>query len=157
METVCTKSPLGEQMADSATSEVLNDNCGHYTVTIPSDIAPGQYLLRAETIALHTASQPGGAQFYMSCYQVEITGGGSAKPPTVKIPGAYSASDPGILVDIHKELDTYVGAFAAFAYLPFRLDTPPLSLPLSPLPLPHALPWARFFVRCLLGSLWRRP
>ena len=50
----------------------------------------------------------------MSCYQVEITGGGSAKPPTVKIPGAYSASDPGILVDIHKELDTYVGAFSAF-------------------------------------------
>ncbi|KAL1757514.1 glycosyl hydrolase family 61-domain-containing protein [Schizophyllum commune] len=89
-------------------NQVLNDNCGHYTVTIPEDIAPGQYLLRAETIALHTASQPGGAQFYMSCYQVEITGGGSAKPPTVKIPGAYSASDPGILVDIHKELDTYV-------------------------------------------------
>ena len=101
-------------MTDPATLEVLNDNCGHYTVTIPSDIAPGQYLLRAETIALHTASQPGGAQFYMSCYQVEITGGGSAEPPTVKIPGAYSASDPGILVDIHKELDTYVGAFSAF-------------------------------------------
>ena len=51
----------------------MNDNCGHYTVTIPSDIAPGQYLLRAETIALHTASQPGGAQFYMSCYQVNVS------------------------------------------------------------------------------------
>ena len=30
-------------------TEVLNDNCGHYTFTIP-DVAPGQYLLRAETI-----------------------------------------------------------------------------------------------------------
>lgn len=26
------------------------DNCGHYTFTIPSDIKPGNYLLRAEVI-----------------------------------------------------------------------------------------------------------
>ncbi|TRM63523.1 glycosyl hydrolase family 61-domain-containing protein [Schizophyllum amplum] len=89
-------------------NQVLNDNCGHYTVTIPSDVAPGQYLLRAETIALHTASGAGGAQFYMSCYQVEITGSGSATPDTVSLPGAYSASDPGILVNIHAQLDSYV-------------------------------------------------
>ena len=31
-------------------TEVLNDNCGHYTFTVPTDIAPGQYLLRAEVI-----------------------------------------------------------------------------------------------------------
>ena len=30
-------------------TEVLNDNCGHFTFTIPN-IAPGQYLLRAEVI-----------------------------------------------------------------------------------------------------------
>jgi hypothetical protein len=43
-------------------TEVLNDNCGHYTFTIPKDIAPGDYLLRAEVIALHVASSVGGAQ-----------------------------------------------------------------------------------------------
>jgi hypothetical protein len=31
-------------------SIVLNDNCGLHTFTVPSDIAPGQYLLRAEVI-----------------------------------------------------------------------------------------------------------
>ncbi|KAL0961419.1 hypothetical protein HGRIS_006365 [Hohenbuehelia grisea] len=89
-------------------NQVLNDNCGHYTFKIPTGIAPGNYLLRAETIALHTASSSGGAQFYMSCYQINIGGSGTANPPTVKIPGAYSASDPGILVDIHRDLTTYV-------------------------------------------------
>lgn len=43
-------------------------NQGVQTVTIPSCIAPGQYLLRGELIALHSASSPKGAQFYMvSC------------------------------------------------------------------------------------------
>ncbi|KAI0897012.1 glycoside hydrolase family 61 protein [Annulohypoxylon nitens] len=81
-------------------NDLLNKNCGKQEVTIPSDIAPGDYLLRAETIALHTASQANGAQFYMTCYQITVTGGGSANPTGVKFPGAYSASDPGIKVDI---------------------------------------------------------
>ena len=31
-------------------TEVLNDNCGHYTFRVPQDIAPGDYLIRAEVI-----------------------------------------------------------------------------------------------------------
>ncbi|KZT43365.1 hypothetical protein SISSUDRAFT_1057768 [Sistotremastrum suecicum HHB10207 ss-3] len=88
-------------------TEVLNDNCGHYTFKVPSDIAPGQYLLRAEVIALHVASSVGGAQFYMSCYQITIGGSGSAAPPTVSIPGTYNANDPGILINIYTQLNTY--------------------------------------------------
>ncbi|KAG8889716.1 hypothetical protein FRB98_003008 [Tulasnella sp. 332] len=88
-------------------TEVLNDNCGHYTVTIPTDIASGNYLLRAEVIALHVASSVGGAQFYMSCYQINITGGGSSTPAGVSIPGAYSATDPGILINIYQQLNNY--------------------------------------------------
>ncbi|EJC99207.1 uncharacterized protein FOMMEDRAFT_136574 [Fomitiporia mediterranea MF3/22] len=87
-------------------TEVLNDNCGHYTFTVPS-IAPGQYLLRAEVIALHVASSVGGAQFYMSCFQLNVGGSGSANPPTVKIPGAYSPQDPGILIDIYTSPKAY--------------------------------------------------
>ncbi|KAI8989016.1 glycosyl hydrolase family 61-domain-containing protein [Trametes punicea] len=88
-------------------TEVLNDNCGHFTFTVPSDIAPGNYLIRAEVIALHVASTVGGAQFYMSCYQVNVGGSGSANPPTVSFPGAYSATDPGILINIYTQLNSY--------------------------------------------------
>lgn len=53
---------------DTWGNDVINEGCGKQELTIPSDIADGDYLLRAETIALHTAGQAGGAQFYMSCY-----------------------------------------------------------------------------------------
>ncbi|EJC98672.1 glycoside hydrolase family 61 protein [Fomitiporia mediterranea MF3/22] len=98
---------LASNNPDYWANEVLNDNCGHWTFTIPSDIAPGNYLLRAETIALHTASSTGGAQFYMSCFQLNVGGSGSASPSTVKFPGAYSASDPGILINIYQSLTAY--------------------------------------------------
>jgi lytic cellulose monooxygenase (C1-hydroxylating) len=45
----------------------MNNCCGHVDVKIPTDIPAGDYLLRAEVIALHVASSSGGAQFYMSC------------------------------------------------------------------------------------------
>ncbi|KAG8946990.1 hypothetical protein FRC04_011286 [Tulasnella sp. 424] len=85
----------------------LNANCGKFFFKIPSDIAPGNYLLRAEVIALHVAGSVGGAQLYMSCYQLSVTGGGSANPPGVKFPGAYSANDPGILFNIYTSFTTY--------------------------------------------------
>ena len=53
-------------------------------------------------IALHVAQSVGGAQFYLSCSQITITGGGSGTPgPLVAFPGAYSPTDPGILIDIY--------------------------------------------------------
>ncbi|KAK3295442.1 glycosyl hydrolase family 61-domain-containing protein [Chaetomium fimeti] len=85
----------------------LNECCGRMDVKIPSDIAAGDYLLRAETIALHTAGGAGGAQLYMSCYQITVSGGGSASPATVSFPGAYKSTDPGILVNIHAALSGY--------------------------------------------------
>ncbi|KAI0130420.1 glycoside hydrolase family 61 protein [Xylariales sp. AK1849] len=88
-------------------NDLLNKNCGKQDVVVPSDLAPGDYLLRAETIALHAASTEGGAQFYMTCYQLTVTGGGSASPTGVKFPGAYSADDPGILINIYQDLTEY--------------------------------------------------
>ncbi|KAI9170837.1 putative endo-beta-1,4-glucanase D [Paramyrothecium foliicola] len=80
-------------------------------VKIPASIANGEYLLRVEQIALHMAQQPGGAQFYLACSQIKITGGGSGTPgPLVSLPGGYSNNDPGIVVDIWgKPLDNYRG------------------------------------------------
>lgn len=87
----------------------LNACCGKMDVRIPTDIAAGDYLLRAEALALHTAGSAGGAQFYVSCYQIRVSGGGgSASPATVRFPGAYSANDPGIKVNIHTQLSGYV-------------------------------------------------
>ncbi|KAK2766714.1 hypothetical protein FQN54_006028 [Arachnomyces sp. PD_36] len=74
---------------------------GLQTVQIPECIEDGEYLLRFELIALHSASLPKQAQFYVECAQIKVTGGtGTAKPSTVSFPGAYSAEDPGILVQI---------------------------------------------------------
>ncbi|KAK1758132.1 glycosyl hydrolase family 61-domain-containing protein [Echria macrotheca] len=87
----------------------LNTCCGKMDVKIPADIPAGDYLLRAEALALHTAGSAGGAQFYVSCYQITVSGGGNASPsPLVKFPGAYSANDPGIKINIHAAVDNYV-------------------------------------------------
>jgi len=82
---------------------------GYMEATIPSDIAPGSYLVRAEIIALHEAENPDGAQPYVDCAELTISGGGTAKPATVAIPGTYSPTDPGILFNIYQvPMATYV-------------------------------------------------
>jgi len=73
---------------------------GKVSFKIPKCIQSGQYLLRAEVIALHGAQNYPGAQLYMECAQLNIAGGGSAQPPTVSFPGAYKPSDPGIKFNV---------------------------------------------------------
>jgi hypothetical protein len=70
--------------------------------TIPASLPAGDYLMRIEHIGLHVAQSAGGAQFYISCGQLTVTGGGSGSPtPLVAFPGAYVATDPSILIDIY--------------------------------------------------------
>lgn len=96
----------------------LITNKGKVNVTIPSCISDGNYLLRAELVALHSASSYPGAQFYVSCCpfakpillifslqmecaQINISGGdGSSSPSTVSFPGAYSGTNPGITFNV---------------------------------------------------------
>ncbi|KAK3486662.1 glycosyl hydrolase family 61-domain-containing protein [Neurospora hispaniola] len=84
------------------TSTVIT-NGGFQYIDIPACIPSGQYLLRAEMIALHAASSTAGAQLYMECAQINIVGGtGTALPSTTySIPGIYKATDPGLLVNIY--------------------------------------------------------
>ncbi|KAK3938661.1 putative endo-beta-1,4-glucanase D [Diplogelasinospora grovesii] len=77
-----------------------------YAYNIPRCIPNGEYLLRIQSLAIHN---PGGTpQWYVSCAQVNVSGGGSATPaPTCKIPGAFKATDPGYTANIYNGLKSY--------------------------------------------------
>jgi cellulase len=45
-------------------SDMLGRTGAKWTVTIPKSLAPGEYLLRHEVLALHVAGKKMGAQFY---------------------------------------------------------------------------------------------
>ncbi|ORY61448.1 glycoside hydrolase family 61 protein [Pseudomassariella vexata] len=75
---------------------------GWINFQLPSCIASGQYLMRVEILALHSAKSPMGAQFYISCAQLQVTGSGSFSPSsTVSFPGAYQPNDPSIVINIY--------------------------------------------------------
>jgi hypothetical protein len=77
------------------------------TVPLPKSLPSGDYLMRVEHIALHSASAAGGAQFYISCAQLTVQNGGSGTPTgLVAFPGAYKATDPGIMLNIYYPVPT---------------------------------------------------
>lgn len=79
----------------------------NYTFELPHDLAPGQYLMRAEHIGLHQAAEYGKAQFYISCAQLEVVGSGTGVPsPLVKIPGVYTGYESGILIELFNPVPT---------------------------------------------------
>jgi hypothetical protein len=79
----------------------------NFTFTLPQNLRPGNYLVRPEHIGLHGAGTPGGAQFYLGCAQIQVTGSGTGVPsPTVKFPGAYSGSEAGILFQLYWPIPT---------------------------------------------------
>ncbi|PKX91195.1 putative endoglucanase [Aspergillus novofumigatus IBT 16806] len=82
-------------------------NKGKHSITVP-DVPAGEYLLRPEIIALHEGNRQGGAQFYMECVQVKVTSAGTKTLPAgVSIPGAYKATDPGVLFDMYNSFTSY--------------------------------------------------
>ncbi|KAF2140847.1 lytic polysaccharide monooxygenase [Aplosporella prunicola CBS 121167] len=84
-----------------------SDGASQINVTIPESTPNGEYLFRGEHIALHGAQEEGGAQFYIACAQIKVTGGGNGSPsPTVALPGAYKASDPGLKINIYYPVPT---------------------------------------------------
>jgi hypothetical protein len=99
-----------------ATDKLLATD-GYWPVTLPHDIKPGAYVMRHELLALHFATAhsnylkiPGSIvspQFYISCYNLNITGTGNAEPPGVKFPGAYKPDDEGLVFDIFANKTNY--------------------------------------------------
>ncbi|KAL1704183.1 glycoside hydrolase family 61 protein, partial [Schizophyllum commune] len=74
-----------------------------YETTIPASIPAGDYLLRMEHVGLHSAGAP---QFYVSCAQLTVTGGGSANPAKVEIPGYIAPDDPSVTLNIYYPVPT---------------------------------------------------
>ncbi|KAH0605952.1 uncharacterized protein H6S33_004409 [Morchella sextelata] len=94
--------------------DTLIANGGKHSLTLPSSLASGDYLLRAEIIALHEAdtdyavNSARGAQFYPSCSQVTVSGSGTTSPPgTFNFIGGYTSTDPGILFNLYGGSTTY--------------------------------------------------
>lgn len=78
-----------------------------WDLTIPN-LAPGNYVVRHEIIALHAAGQTNGAQAYPQCINIVVSGSGSVKlsggtPAT----SFYKANDPGILFSLYTNFNGY--------------------------------------------------
>ncbi|KAI1338802.1 glycoside hydrolase family 61 protein [Xylariaceae sp. FL0016] len=97
---------IWEDTFDTSTKKWGVDNMvanqGWVKFDMPTCVAPGEYLMRVEILALHSAKTLKAAQFYMSCAQIKISGSGTATPSeTVSFPGAYKQDDPSILINIY--------------------------------------------------------
>jgi lytic cellulose monooxygenase (C1-hydroxylating) len=89
-----------------ATGTLIANNS--WAVTIPPTLKPGNYVIRHEIIALHAAGAPVGAQAYPFCFNLAITGTGTAAPSGISAETFYTPSDPGIFVNIYQTLSTYI-------------------------------------------------
>ena len=86
----------------------LSANNSTWSLTIPSSIAPGNYVLRHEIIALQQAMTVGGAQNYPQCINLKVTGAGTNSLQSgTKGTALYTQQDPGLLIDIYQTLASY--------------------------------------------------
>lgn len=75
---------------------------------MPSTLAPGNYVLRHELIALHQAQQPGGAQAYPQCINIQVAEGGSVPLPSGTTGDQlYQNDEPGIVFNLYTSFDSY--------------------------------------------------
>ena len=100
----------GKWAVDKLIAGSYNGKKGQHDLTLPN-LAPGDYVLRPEINALHEGNRQGGAQFYMECVHIKVEGSGTAVLPAtgVSFPGAYKATDPGVLFDIYAGKTSYPG------------------------------------------------
>lgn len=89
------------------TDDILIADASTWLVQIPEDIAPGNYVLRHEIIALHSAQSADGAQNYPQCFNLVISGTGTLSPSGTYGTDLYQATDPGILYNIYVATEDY--------------------------------------------------
>lgn len=72
-----------------------------WLIKIPENLKPGNYVLRHELIALHSAQNKNGAQNYPQCFNLKVEGSGTELPEGVSATELYKPDDAGILVSIY--------------------------------------------------------
>ncbi|KAI2466095.1 glycoside hydrolase family 61 protein [Annulohypoxylon bovei var. microspora] len=97
-----------DKASDLWAANVLTNNNNSWLVRIPEDIAPGNYVLRHEIIALHVAGNTNGAQSYPFCYNLAVDSKGTANPDGIPATEFYKANDPGIKFDLFSHPTAYV-------------------------------------------------
>jgi len=91
-----------------AATDVLIAQGLKWDVTIPASVAPGNYVLRHEILALHEGNRQGGTQFYPLCYNIVVTGSGTnALSGGTAGTALYKATDPGVLFDMYNNPTSY--------------------------------------------------
>ncbi|KAM5341324.1 hypothetical protein ACJ41O_014355 [Fusarium nematophilum] len=88
-------------------ADQLISNGFSWTFTVPRNLSPGNYVLRHEIIALHSAGQTNGAQAYPQCINLKVTGSGSGKLGGEAFTTFYTPQDPGILFNLYQAFTSY--------------------------------------------------
>ncbi|KAK5108798.1 hypothetical protein LTR62_007772 [Meristemomyces frigidus] len=88
-------------------SDELIANNNSWTLTIPSSLTAGNYVLRHEIIALHSAQSANGAQNYPQCINLAVTGSGTAAPAGTLGEKLYAETDPGIVINLYSPISSY--------------------------------------------------
>ncbi|KAK4118342.1 lytic polysaccharide monooxygenase [Parathielavia appendiculata] len=96
------KSTVGGVAGRWATDLLIEKNLT-WTVTIPTHLKPGNYVLRHELIALHPGGAENSTQLYPQCINLNVTGEGTVLPKGTPGSQLYSSQDPGLVHNIYTD------------------------------------------------------
>jgi cellulase len=94
---------VGGGKAGRWADDVLREANGAWNITIPKSIKDGNYVLRHEIIALHSAYGVGDAQLYPTCISIAVSDGGTETPQGVVGTQLYKKNDTGIHYNIYND------------------------------------------------------
>ncbi|KAM0449192.1 hypothetical protein ACHAO4_007856 [Trichoderma viride] len=89
-------------------NQALINQGNKWSVTIPSSLKAGNYVIRHEILAAHGAENADGMQNYPQCINLAITGSGTKSLPAGTAATAlYKPTDPGILFNPYTTITNY--------------------------------------------------
>ena len=92
---------------DKWCSDTLRENGGFFHAQLPDNLQGGDWLVKAEMLALHAAGN-GEPQFFTSCAQIFLESDGDLLPAdTVSIPGYVKPEDDSVTYNIYKKEGEY--------------------------------------------------
>lgn len=96
----------GSNPGSWVTDDLIKNNFS-WDLTIPN-LAPGNYVLRHEIIALHAAGQTNGAQSYPQCINIVVSGSGTQRlSGGVPATSFYTPNDAGIKFNLYSSFSSY--------------------------------------------------